>query len=148
MNPVEKKLYEDIGEDLASIVRFSLIKVGKRNKLGSSNLADSFAFVLNEKGIDIIANSYWKNIEFGSPVGTNVSYGDLYFWAKRYQIKPFNGVSFNTMIWLIKAAIRRNGIKARPFVESALHIADVNVNVFLDEFTSKSINSAFEDFSK
>lgn len=148
MNPVEKKLYEEIGEDLAGIVRFSLIKVGKRNKLGSSNLAESFGFVLNKDGIDIVANSYWRNIEFGSPVGTDVSYGDLYFWAKRYQIRPYDGISFNTMIWLIKAAIRRNGIKARPFVENALEIAKLNINTFLDEFTEKVIDDAFEGFGK
>jgi hypothetical protein len=153
MNSVQTKLYNEIGADLASIVQFSLIKGARqfdksRNDLSSSNLVESIKYQLTPEGIDVIANSYWKNIEFGSPVGTVVPYADLYFWAKRYRIRPFNGIDFNTMIWLIRASIRRKGIKARPFIENALKIADVNLNPFLDEFTSNAIDSAFEDFSK
>lgn len=153
MNSVQTKLFNDIGADLAGIVQFSLIKASrqhnkKRNDLSASNLVESINYKISPEGIEIIANSYWENIEFGSPIGTVVPYSDLYFWAKRYQIKPYAGIDFNTMIWLIRAAIRRKGIRARPFIESALNIADLNLNPFLDEFTSKAIDSAFQDFTK
>ncbi len=138
MTKEQQKLLDKIGEGLVEVSVYGLTvaavsRDSKRNNLAASKLAESFSYViLDDGGIQIIANSYWQAIEKGQPAGTVVPIAALVEWAKRYHIKPRRG-SFNGMISAIQRAIIRRGTAPRPFVDDVLKNADKLVFANLDK---------------
>lgn len=124
-----KELLEEIGQGLVETTVFALTvaavsRNSSRNNLSGSKLAESFEYViLNDGGIQIIANYYWKFIENGIPTGTAVPIAALIEWANRYRIRPKDG-NFLSMIFAIQRAIINRGTLPRPFVEQAIIDAD------------------------
>ena len=139
MTAIEKELLSQIGEELVDLTRFNLTVAAvsldsSRNNLAASRLADSFNYILIDNGgIEIVANSYWTAIEYGLPVGTAVPIAALIEWAKRYRIKPKFG-SFESMIFAIQRAIIQRGTKARPFVEQTLLDADKQIGAYIERY--------------
>ena len=144
MTAIEKELLSQIGEELVDLTRFNLTVAAvsldsSRNNLAASKLAESFNYVLlDDGGIEIVANSYWTAIEYGLPVGTAVPIAALMEWAKRYRIKPKSG-SFEGMIFAIQRAIIRRGTRARPFVEQTLLDADKQIGAYIDRYVDLTL---------
>lgn len=144
MTAIEKELLSKIGEELVDLTRFNLTVAAvsldsSRNNLAASNLAESFNYILlDEGGIEIVANSYWTAIEYGLPIGTAVPIAALIQWASRYRIKPKYG-SFNNMIFAIQRAIIQRGTKARPFVEQTLLDADKQIGAYIERYVDLTL---------
>lgn len=145
MTAIEKQLLSQIGEELVDLTRFNLTVAAvsldsSRNNLAASNLAESFNYILlDDGGIEIVANSYWTAIEYGLPVGTAVPIAALIQWANRYRIKPKYG-SFNNMIFAIQRAIIQRGTRARPFVEQTLLDADKQIGAYIERYVDLTLS--------
>ena len=145
MTAIEKELLAQIGEELVDLTRFNLTVAAvsldsSRNNLAASRLAESFDYILlDDGGIEIIANAYWGAIEYGLPVGTAVPIAALMEWAKRYRIKPKKG-SFEGMLFAIQRTIIRRGTRPRPFVEQTILDADKQIGAYIDRYVDLSIS--------
>lgn len=150
---VQTAILEEIGRELVVLTRLALseaaitIPPAGRSNLARSALARSFNFQVTASGIEIIANSYWRNIEQGrKPGGKFPPFSSIFAWAKKYQLKPRQGQTFNQMVWSIMQGIVKNGIRPRPFVDNAAEGAVKFLNPYLDEQIEEYIDFAFRNF--
>lgn len=150
MSVTYQKVYlEQLAKELIPIVRFNIVKSANlydasRNSLSNSNLLKSIETEISDTGFDILANFYWQFIEGGRKAGTMPPFTSLVLWAQRYGIKPRAGQSNNQMLFAIATKIKREGIKARPFLDNAFNDAVTFINPFSDKALDELLRSAFD----
>lgn len=141
-----RALFERLAQGLVAQMQLSLVQVAGRtpgrNSLSQSNLVKSFEYQLTDAGIVILANDYWRFVESGRARGVKrVPFDAIYFWAKRYGIKPRTGQTFNGMVFAIREGIFKNGIRPRPFVDAAV----TNALKLLEEPVNKALRASIEN---
>ncbi len=68
----------------------------------------------------------------------------LVLWSQRYGIKPRAGQTNSQMIFAIANKIKKEGIKARPFLDNAFNDAVTFINPFSDKALDELLRSAFD----
>ena len=147
------KVMYAIGKDIAKIVRTVMeSNVGINSKVGVNTLVNSNIYkTLSVKAtndgdliFDIILNDYLVYIESGRRKGAKMPPVEpIVRWCKQKGIP-----TDNSTIYLIRRAISRDGIKARPFMAHVMEemdrewngLADEIFNVIMEE-TDKFFNS-------
>lgn len=99
------------------------VKLGKKLPLkgeASGALKSSINVEVIDNEIVITAEEYWKNIEYGTPVGTNVDIEDLKVWALNKFGK--SGKEGNAIAYAVAHHIKQHGTMPYPFVRTTLQL--------------------------
>lgn len=113
-------------------------KTGK-DTLSNSDLLKSLKVEVKDERLVISVYEYYKFVESGRKVGAKgIPTSVIIDWLKRKNIKP-NGISINSLAFIIQRSIKLNGISKRPFLTEAynetLKIFDDKLDKLIDDLT-------------
>lgn len=117
--------------------RAALAAISRQNDLQASDLSKSLeanSFEGNGSFLfQLSANFYWKYVEGGRRAGAKMPpAAAILAWVRKYKIAG-NGISENSLVFLIRRSIAINGIKPRPFINQlADKIADEIEKMFAE----------------
>lgn len=114
-------------EELLEAIALTLEEVIKA-QLASFNLADSriiksVSTRVNGYTIELYMPDYWKYIEAGRLPGKWVPVAPLIQWLRR---KGVSG-NLNRIAYAVSNAIKRRGVRARPFLKNSVNIVEKEV---------------------
>ena len=147
------KIVMEFSKDLMQLVRMVMeSNVGINSKTGSNTLINSQIYnTLSVKAtnngdliFDIILNDYLVYIENGRRKGAKMPpIEPIVRWAKSKGIP-----TDNSTIYLIRRAIARDGIKARPFMAHVMEEMDKEWNGLADEIFNVIMEETDKFFNK
>lgn len=147
------KIVMEFSKDLMQLVRMVMeSNVGINTKTGSNTLINSQIYnTLSVKAtnngdliFDIILNDYLVYIENGRRKGAKMPPVEpIIRWAKSKGIP-----TDNSTIYLIRRAIARDGIKARPFMAHVMEEMDREWNGLADEIFNVIMEETDKFFNK
>lgn len=147
------KIVMEFSKDLMQLVRMVMeSNVGINSKTGSNTLINSQIYnTLSVKAtnngdliFDIILNDYLVYIENGRRKGAKMPpIEPIIRWAKSKGIP-----TDNSTIYLIRRAIARDGIKARPFMAHVMEEMDREWNGLADEIFNVIMEETDKFFNK
>lgn len=147
------KIVMEFSKDLMQLVRMVMeSNVGINSKTGSNTLINSQIYnTLSVKAtnngdliFDIILNDYLVYIENGRRKGAKMPPVEpIVRWAKSKGIP-----TDNSTIYLIRRAIARDGIKARPFMAHVMEEMDREWNGLADEIFNVIMEETDKFFNK
>lgn len=126
-NKIFRQVLEATGSNLVNrIVRI----LGSNNKVASGRLINSVEYIIGEKEgqlfLELLMEDYWIYVDRGRKPGKFAPISALKSWT-RYKGLP------ESAAWAINWKIKREGIKALPFLEQAISQIEEEFSKSLEE---------------
>jgi len=111
------------------------------NTLKDSDIFKNLKGDVRDEELTISIYKYYINIEIGRKKGAKQPpLSVILNWIKQKNIIPKNGISINSLAFLIARAIKRDGIKPRPIFSKAYEIASDKWNKELNDLINETID--------
>lgn len=118
-----KEIIHALGEDITTLITIILSSNSHKAEMTNSDIYESLSVVVKDDGdliFDIVLKEYLTYVESGRRAGAEPPpIESIEAWARRHNISTDNDV-----IWAIREAIARDGIKPRPFMDEVFSNLD------------------------
>ena len=126
----------------ANIVNRIVKILGSNNKVASGRLINSIEYVIGEKEgqlfLDVLMEDYWVFIENGRKPGKFAPISALKSWTKLKGLPE-------SAAWAVNWKIKREGIKALPFLEQAIAQIEEEFSKSLEEKWGSEMGKELEE---
>lgn len=144
-----EKVLQDFGKSFVEYYQSLLLE---EDKVASGDLFNSVKYIidLNDNSIEVSISllDYWKYIEHGSPIGTEVSLDKIENWIRVKKIKPYpyNGKlpTIKQLAELISRKIYEKGIEPNPLFKKT---TDNMVELFKNELENAITKDVTNNFN-
>lgn len=134
------KVLKTIQDELYIIMEYSL----KHYKLGNSDLIRDIHIELRDNFFTFMMPNYADYVNYGRRAGAKMPpTSAIVQWCREKGIP-----TDNTTVYKIRQGIAKNGIKARPFIDQILDLAEHDWNTEWAEMVFKEIIKDLNDWFK
>lgn len=124
-----------LGDLIPELNKITIEFMTRAGVSSNSNLNKSVEYVVTNKGIEMVANSYWfYSSEGRRPRTRKVPITALIDYIKRYGLRPRAGQSINQLAFAIQTSIYKQGINPKNYANKVIDAtADTTEEVVADE---------------